>query len=535
TSSHAGGLQVQLRLKRHIPADDAFKVCVRKAGEDTASCFSTQIGSDPGQETGWLQLNEPWLFEDTGSLTDLTFFFVYEDEEPDGTKNGVLVDDVLLERVEQTTPPTATATAGPGGEIAIFLPLTFRSAERDDLEPIKTPEPSAVSGAFGLALDSSTGDLLAEGTAFEYGQMLMCFKMTWTDVEVGTPMRYLWHVDDEAINPDNTDLNPVFSADVPSGWAGNCIQANNPDTGDRIPLPLGTYRVDMWLDNIRPDDPSVASAEAVIQEETPEGATALPTPEPTLDPGQFECHDVLANGDFEQGPNVGWSLNSNVVDQDQNPITIDQVILEDEQAAFQGSWFAYLGRCVGCVWELYQTDGLELYEPGDIEKATLTYNAGIVTEEQPDGAEHNDIFASFFISQATDPEAGPDNSIQVPESGFSEENVQHGQWLPWSFDVKDLLTKREGWDTAQLLFLSRQDDALITQHFLDNSMLEVCTRISGPAPEAASGVTRLQGTVRPFAPFLGVQLRDSFSATDTFAPLASPAEAVEFAPARNSR
>lgn len=502
TTNYQGGIQIQLRLKRHIPRDDAFRICVMRAGEQQASCFSTRIGDDPGVETPWLQLSNPWVFENTGGLTDLMFFFWFTDRDPDGNFKGVLVDDVLIEGLPEQAPPTNTPTPGPGEPTQppptpegprVFLPLLMKAAQLSDLEPIKTPEPSRVNGAFGIGLDSQTGELLGEGTAFEYGQMLMCFRMSWEDVPVGTAMRYQWYVNDQAILPDDTGLNPRWTNETATGWAGNCIQATNPETGERIPIPLGSYRVDMFVEDITPEAPVAASAEAVVQEETPEGATPLPSPTPTIDSEKYDCNDILINGDFEQGPNVGWSLNSNAVDENENPITTDAVIIQNE-AAYQGDWFAFLGRGLNIVMQLYQSDEVPLYDEAKLYSATLTYWTGILTEEVPDG-EHNDQFASFFLNQAWDPEDPIQNIEQVPNSGISEETVPAGRWIEFSFDVTDMMKKREGWDTMRLMFMSLQNDSAITRNFLDETSLVVCTIKEGGGAAAArrpSGQTSVE-------------------------------------------
>jgi hypothetical protein len=360
--------------------------------------------------------------------------------------------------------------------VDIFLPITMKKFNVEN-RPTSPPPPQwSVVSELGIPDDMGQ---FTPGTAFQYGHLVLCQRITWSDLPVGTPIRWQWYVDEEAVAPDDTDLNRTFEVPDTSGVDGNCVEYRNQETGEQLPLPLATYRVDVWVDDVGEAAPRHTFSEAVIQEDPPEGATAIPptpTPAPTRPPGTFTCRQIMVNGDFEQGAEVGWAVDSNA-EVGGEPLGPQHVIRNndewpDSDPAFEGDWFALLGddpdfdlRMI-----LFQETATDLVDPAKIITAELRYYAGQATDEVRDGT-NNDNFGVVVINQ--------DNQAEiVPNTVFSEETLEAGRWYSWRVPVTELLTQRESWTTVRFGFVSEINDNTATVHFLDSTRLDVCEAVT---------------------------------------------------------
>lgn len=639
-SNYAGGVRISFVFRADWPDRESFRACwVTAPDQERADCYYWNVSAE--QMNRWLTVNEQVL-EDTGAEPFVGVFFLYEDQEPDGSRRGAIVDNVLIEGLteEVTEEPTAepptprpsrtpVPTAKPRTGFDIYLPLIAKRISMEDLPtPVPGPafyvvaemgiedengtfQPGTVfpAGTMGLcmhvkwegvpigtqirwqwyaggepiapdntqlnqtiAVEEETGQsertciqysnqetgerfplpeatygvevwvdrvgendpvytsasviigeepptertllvdlgtvddnrVFTPGTRYQEGLMSLCVRTRWWLQPIGTEVRWQWFIDEEPAAPDNTQLNPAFQVESESGQASVCLIMRDDETQEQVPLMEGTYRVDVWVDQVAEDDPVFASAEAVIGAEgTP--APITPTPVPTREPGTFRCNELMVNGNFEQGSDVGWAVQSNVLLTDnegnQVPLGPEHFIFSNDDfetdPAHEGQWLAFMGNLpifreqpdFDMQQYLFQTTGVPLVDATRIISAELKFFGGLVTEEQPDGSP-DDVFAAIVVDQA-------DQMTVIPRSGISEENVNAGRWFEFTIDVTEQMTAGSGTTAARFGFGAEVDTDAVSQLLLDQVRLTVCETIGAATAARRPAATRGAVMIRP--------------------------------------
>lgn len=495
TTGYAGGVSVTFVFKPDIPRNNAFQICWAPSPEEQATCRSYNV--PPEQQNRWL-VPQDTVLPDSAGHSDLVVFFRYLDEEPTGASRGAIVDNVLIEGLlEEPTPVPTTAptntrpptqppqpTNTPRTGIDIFMPFSLKRFDTVNLPTVEPPPPWSVVANLGTVNDEGEFE---PGTRYQLGLMGMCLQVDWEGLEIGSQIRWQWFVNDEAVAPDDTNLNRTIETQQEDGWFRSCIQYSNQETGELLPLPEATYRVDVWALNVAPGAPVHDSAEAVIGSEgTP--PPVVPTATPTLDPGQYDCRDVITNGGFESGPDEGWEVVGNFTVQGQ-PVQLSDIIVRYEDAGISGigeeygDWFGFfrfIGSDFDIITELRQLDSVPEVPSEQVASAQLDYWAGILTEEVPNG-EATDRMGAFFISSI-----GADGTVEgqpIAGSLISEENREGGRYYRFTIDVTDMVKQRadEGWPLMRLGYQATQNTEAATQFLLDRVSLNLCTERSAAA------------------------------------------------------
>jgi hypothetical protein len=220
------------------------------------------------------------------------------------------------------------------------------------------------------------------------------------------------------------------------------------------------------------------------------GAGPTVTPEPT-EP-VVTCREVIVNGDFEQGPQVGWKLASNLIDSDTgDPIAIDEIILHNDawpttDPVYQGDWMAWYPAVVGSQVLLYQYQPLAGFEPSRIVSSTLGWALGIGSLETPDG-EHDDTFKVVLVDEQ------PDGSVQYlnVSTPLSEETQDNQTWREYQLQMPDSFWQTVAAGEYHLGFLMENDDVAGTEtaYGHDVTSFEVCESRSA----AMGGQWRVDG------------------------------------------
>jgi hypothetical protein len=527
TTNYPGGLSLQFNFKLDMPRNDAFRFClIRDPSSTQAQCYTFNNLTE-AQRNRWLNLADSVL-ENTSGYPALSVAFLYLDDTPNGTTRGAIVDNILMEGLKdaqqptepsQTNqPPGPTRTPLPPTEIPpppgtrIYMPVAMMRARASDFpsaptaEPLPTGGPAGVLVGLGLAIDQDTGDLLAPGPAYQYGQLHLCQVTRWSDATVGTPLSWQWFLDGQALQGDiNRQAVPVPYV---SGWAGMCLQYQPGGTGPLLPLPKGTWRIDVWLGGTDTSRAPDSSAQAVIQDAAPPGATELPPPEPsatprptstagpTAVPGTYTCRNVLVNGDFEQGPNIGWNFDSNALINGQ-PATLEGVILRYDAVGINapaggGAWLSLLGRGTGIRMDLIQKDAVATFDPARVVSATLEYTFAMQTQEQRNGT-HDDLLATFVRT--------PSGEMEQIGGALTEENTDPGMYYTVTTRAVDQIIRRAGWDSFMFWIASRNNDVAetATVHLIDSFALNVCESKTDltPAQIRARDAAGPTMTIRP--------------------------------------
>jgi hypothetical protein len=288
--------------------------------------------------------------------------------------------------------------------------------------------------------------------------------------------------------PGPTSETPIATTDTPSPGPTTPTPTRIP-FGKDIFLPVAL--VGDFAPPPAPQTPGPATDTA--EPGTTPTEVVGPTETPPPGPGDVTCRDWVVNGGFEQGPNVGWSFESNAQKPDGTPLVASDVILKYVDFAGQllpppggGEWVAFMGSGANIDMRLYQTEPVALPAPEQVVSATLTFDIGILTQETPDGQD-NDFFGIYVIDQSDKAEA---------VAAVTEESdlITLGSWNELSLtDFQRYVTLREGWETMRLMFRSWQDDANMSQHALDSVRLNVCT-VDTPLP---AGARRVAPDARP--------------------------------------
>ncbi len=392
----AGGVELEWRSHHNIPANRGnqfpFGICILLPGGNS-QCSIPQDAEVPG----WSRYrSDPFL--DVAGLEEVSFYLLYRDATPTGQDTGAFVDEL---KVIGLTSPEPTATQAPRTSVPppppgkeLNLPITWRSASKGNL-PDVTPAAPGAAVAFGTNLygtDQGThaldARLINSGSVFQYGQRRLCTRVTWWGQSPGTFLRWEWFLDGERI-PDESGANPTFQVDTRQGSAGNCLIQT-----DGSPMTRGTWEVRAWLGTVRQ-----AVGTALIQDNPPPGATAVPTAYPTIaaSPTPVEtptdgCRNTIVNGDMERGSSVAWRLGASHTIPGR---TIADVIRTDVTRN-GGLWAAQLGGIIvpGARFaeELRQDSSpTGLVDPARMTSATLKFASGMVTNETRNGTD-DDLF-----------------------------------------------------------------------------------------------------------------------------------------------
>lgn len=531
-----GGLSFMFTFMHDLPTGNAFTFCIQKGPYDQPICryFPNLDDSNRGQ---WLQPETPAIFVEAAGTRDMMAFFRFRDDNPAGTRRGILLDNVLIQGLtdlatETTVPTNVPPTTGPGPTqvpqpteppvrpgTRVFLPLAFRHAGLDLLAPKQTPlpatdtpEPSPTSEQKPLDIQMGTeiddaGDLVNPGAVFQYGHVNLCQVTTWNDQPVGMPIRWQWYFDDRPLQGDINQQGTVRQA---SGKFPQCIHLTS-----NLPFAIGTYRVGVWIQDIadinRPPDASVS---VVIQAEAPSGATQVPTPVPTLTPtpvptpipGTYTCQEHFTNLGFEQGPTAGWALWSNLSFGDPpKRIAVEDVILNNtffapNSPAYEGEWLAFFrGFATENVEQrgqhvLYASDPFPQIAPTDVLSATIEFYAMLFTEQASDGQEDDWLSPVLVWPAAGD--APPQIAVVLPEGQRVSKEVQasgaYARWrIPLASGFFDAIAMNAG---AHVGFVTENTGPQATLFFLDNVSLQVCTvkrgALSAPLSATTAGVRR---------------------------------------------
>ena len=134
---------------------------------------------------------------------------------------------------------------------------------------------------FGTGYDAQRGMIIDPGDAFQYGIPLLCAKITWVGLDVGTELHWQWTTGSGPLLPDDPNLNPTFNVDTRSGADASCLRATQ--GGQNVPIPMDTYGMRVYLGGNA--FPSVED-ECVVQNDPPPGKTAIvpATAIPTMSP-----------------------------------------------------------------------------------------------------------------------------------------------------------------------------------------------------------------------------------------------------------
>lgn len=501
-SLYPGGIQTRFAFWTDTPVlteFPAFTICVRSG---TSSLACKRFSDDTPRRT-WRQAL-PVHFLEAAGRPDLYLYFQYRDRQPPGGFPGVFIDQVVVEGLRSLptpspspttapdvpsptrsatqpgaspTPPPGPTTPSPNRNRAI-LPVLMQSADKDNQEHFPIAPNSHVAVDFGTDYNRVTGQLTNRGTQFEYGITRLCDRVSWFGFPSGggqaitlRPQWYQWDAGAGGWSAiEAPTINDPMAVQTRDGHFGHCIA---PQGGG--PIPLGRFKVEVFK-NDQPTTP-IASNEAEIRRTAPPGTPSLtPTwtpqatipasPTPKATPGEGGCQSVIVNSDFERGPAVGWTLITNAQQSD-----ITRVIRRGQEVGVRpagGEWLALLGGGVDVVDRIL-SEPVPLPEPAGIYSASLNFSFGIVTEETKNTV-HDDSLAPYLVSQ-------DGLRVAIPQSAVSEELIDPNSWYSLNLprDITGLMTRREGWTEARLLFESLNSPAAPSVFILDEIELLVCT------------------------------------------------------------
>lgn len=512
-SSFPAGVQIQFSFwvdwrVQDETVSNGFFVCVRPAPTEQGICrYFTDTPVNPIPRKRWLTPSNPLVFTQLAGKPDAEMFFFFVDQTPDGTHSGVFVDNVVISGLSEaptatptptegaptvTRTPTPQVTIGPSPTATlrptepasrIHLPILLKNADKDDPSMFPTPQSSSVTIEFGIAV-SGDGTVVGKASQFQYGIMQLCSKQGWAGYAAGTLLRRQWYYWDGGAFAEIPGDGLNGTADAGEyDWVSQCA-VFEPE-GVRQPIPINRYKVAVFIGGAT--EPVASEVAEVVDGPIPGQPTYTPTwtPQPTIAPtvtpiatpgeGGVVCKQAFENGDFERGPSVGWTLQTNANQTDISRVIRRAPDVSPGFVAAGGEWLALLGGGVD-VRDLIITPLWELPEASTIISATLDFSFGIITEEQKDGT-HDDTMTFWFVNQ--------DNQrIQIPRSGMSEEVIDPNQWynLADPLDVSQFITQREGWSQARFLVESGNSAAASSIHLLDEIKLEICVNTGNPAP-----------------------------------------------------
>ncbi len=471
----------------------AFLVCTDRR-DSTTNLDCRTLASEDGPRKQWVGWGEPLEFALAGGLDEVFVYFIHRDLTPEGTHMGVIIDNVEIVGKTISDPgpgpspvPTASSTPqpgpGPGPGPApdpnrAFLPFVFNNFDKANLpSEFPTPQTGSISVDFGTDINRETGALANEGTRFTNGIQQLCAREQWRDMVVGTPMRVQWFVERggvfEELDPGNvTGVNDTFDAPAEASFAFQCVGFVDA-SGNAIPVPNGRYRTSIYL---RGSDVAAASRTAEIVPGSP-GPTATPganpptasptppgeaTPKPTL---PANCTNPLVNGDFEQGPNVGWQQQSA---NNQASIRAD--------GALQSNFGVIFGLYPGAQEAVMALEPVTTLPEGELESATVRWWLNVVSQEDRSNGDNADRFGIGTRGNTNDDGR---SLVAVSEDSFAPNTTTpfpSDRWWPLQADITSGFVQGEGFDEAHLLLVGILNaNELLTNFRVDNVVLELCT------------------------------------------------------------
>ncbi len=498
TRPYPAGLQVNLRFRLDQPTQESFLVCATTGDvSNPFHCYRTN-----GTQTGWTSFVGDLDFSVAANQADASVFVSYQDPSPAGTHFGVFVDNIVIKGLLDTPsptippqPPTATNTPTPATPSPtpkpteppignwIYIPMLAQKVTREDIRdaPIAQPTPTTGVGVrFGVNVDSQTGEIEDPGSAFQVGVPQLCVRVRWWGQDPEQDIRWQWYKDGRQV--DIAALNGTVRMHTPESFVYRC--AGQP--------PVGVYEVRAYVG----DAPQPAATGSARVQTDPVPGKPTHTPEPTQEgppptntpgPTPEGCSEQLQNGGFEDGPAV-WQLATTAQETE-----LSRVIRLASTVGINpigGEWVAVLGGGLAVEDQLSQPSSpTGLVDPARLDTATLHFYLGYVTEEVHDGV-NDDGFFPIFVSQGGVTE-------QPPGTGWSEEHFDPNSWYEITVPVTAQMTRREGWDSSRILFISRNDHEAPTFMLMDEVSLTVCLRpaasawLAGPGP-AGVGLRMLE-------------------------------------------
>lgn len=213
------------------------------------------------------------------------------------------------------------------------------------------------------------------------------------------------------------------------------------------------------------------------------------------DPAAPTCREMLENGGFEDGPAVGWLLESDATDpRTGRRLGLRDVVLSDadigEETAAEGEWVARLGGGPDYEMWLIGRRPVWMVPEDELVTATLRYAFAYDTNELPGGSP-SDLFAAYLIDDAG-------RRAQIEGTGFSEdEGLPTRVWLEIEADVTELFvsTVPDAW--RRVAFYSANDTYDHTTHLVDAVSLEMCVPTDATATPTATAAVPTQPTAAP--------------------------------------
>lgn len=486
-SGFEGGLLVSFDIRFDVPtwverspSDPAYvpppvRVCGSTATAGSYGCRG--ISAPAGSEGRWVTTGpNPVALTMTAGQERAAIAFIYTDAVPDDLYSGAMIDNVRIQGrsaavapsptpigqvpTETGIPPTAVPTAVPttftprNGQRA-FMPFAIRSHDLVDDSPgvVPTALPGRVDVTFGTNVDG-TGRVENASDRFDFGIRRLCAKEAWFDLAPGTQVRWQWYqysIDRKRFDEIPGDqLNSAEVAQTSQGFANQCIRYVSP-AGDEVPVPSNRYKVAVFL---RGEAIPMASGVAEVLPGSGPQPTAGPSPTPK--PLPEGCSDPLINGDFEDGPGVGWV--------ERTPSR--EPIIRDEQA-LNSTYAALFGRHLGFQESMISTVVLDTLPADQIESVELKFALAVVSDETVGDSQNDDVFGVGVANEAL--------TIDLV-GAISEETYPLSQWQGLTVDMTAAFTKRTDFDRVSLGFVTQQSPADATNFIVDNVVMEFCLK-----------------------------------------------------------
>ncbi len=195
-------------------------------------------------------------------------------------------------------------------------------------------------------------------------------------------------------------------------------------------------------------------------------STPVPQPTPTIKAGErIVCSNVILNGDFERGPNVGWL---EITGADEPIIRQDLPV-----KPFAGLWAAWFGGYNNAEDALITTYTIpcrpaDAGRPGDLIGAELRFVWGMTSRDVTSFV--TDILGFGLVDEVS-------NEVEIITA--VDNTAPRNAWRERRVVVSPLLVRRPGWTAARFTIAALTDGSLPTSWFVDNVSLEVCSRAEG--------------------------------------------------------
>lgn len=513
-SAYPAGIQIDLMAMLDTPVGrPVLYVCAAPEGSTNFQCATLGLPNEQ-LRARWLTLQAPIYLPDTAGMSTVQVAFVFHDKDGAGDYPGIFLDNIRIEGLTEapatpeasptsTRRPTSTRTPTRVRFTATPTARPTQSKQRAYLPFLSMNKEGYEPRWIGVTLGSGIGDqnhVSNPGKQFQFGTMSLCGEVAWGGFSPSAELRWQWY---RRINgvfeeiPSATLNGSVVVGDEPENFVSTLCLATVED-GMPAPLPVNDYKLAVFIE---PETSAFTSETAAITDDVPPGKTPIgprptagptgrPSPTAKATPGGEHCQNV-DNADFERGPSTGWSLRTNV---DAPNDTVERVIrlsadVIQNPPAQLGEYLAVLGGGENVQDNLLSSE-FPLPEASEIVSATLNFDFLMFTDETRDGT-NDDIAVGFFMNQ-------DGQAVAIPGTGISEENIDPDRiyTLQDPVDVASLITKRDGWTSAQLGFQSANSAAAVSYHVFDNVEFALCTRSLFGLPVGWSARVPLVG---PFA------------------------------------